>query len=64
MELAEKVIKMTGSKSEIKFYPLPSDDPNRRQPDISLAKKTLKWEPIVPLEKGLKKTIDYFKNTI
>ncbi len=64
MELAEKVIKMTGSKSEIRFYPLPSDDPIRRQPDISLAKKKLNWEPIVPLEKGLKKTIDYFKNTL
>ncbi len=64
MELAEKVIKMTGSKSEIRFYPLPSDDPIRRQPDISLAKKKLNWEPIVPLDKGLKKTIDYFKNTL
>ncbi|RLD36479.1 MAG: SDR family NAD-dependent epimerase/dehydratase, partial [Bacteroidetes bacterium] len=45
MELAEKVLKMTQSKSEIKFHPLPSDDPIRRQPDISLAKKTLEWEP-------------------
>ncbi len=64
MELAEKVLKMTSSKSEIKFYPLPSDDPIRRQPDISLARKELNWEPVVPLDKGLKKTIDYFINTL
>ncbi len=64
MELAEKVLKMTQSKSEIKFHPLPSDDPIRRQPDISLAKKTLEWEPIIPLDEGLKKTIEYFKNTL
>ena len=64
MELAEKVLKMTQSKSDIKFHPLPSDDPIRRQPDISLAKKTLEWEPIIPLDEGLKKTIEYFKNTL
>ncbi len=64
MELAEKVLKITQSKSEIKFHPLPSDDPIRRQPDISLAKKTLEWEPIIPLDEGLKKTIEYFKNTL
>jgi UDP-glucuronate decarboxylase len=63
-ELAEMVLKMTGSKSEIRFFPLPQDDPIRRLPDISLAKKELEWEPKVFLEEGLKKTIDYFKNTL
>lgn len=63
-ELAEKILKMTGSKSIIKFFPLPEDDPIRRQPDISLAKRELRWEPIVPLDEGLKKTIDYFKKII
>ncbi|HUS95122.1 MAG TPA: UDP-glucuronic acid decarboxylase family protein [Hyphomicrobiaceae bacterium] len=61
-ELAEKVISMTGSRSELIFGPLPSDDPIQRQPDISLAKKLLNWEPTVPLETGLKHTISYFQN--
>jgi UDP-glucuronate decarboxylase len=60
MELAEKVIELTGSKSKIIFKPLPSDDPMQRQPDISLAKKELGWEPEIKLEEGLKKTIVYF----
>ncbi len=60
-ELAEKVIKLTGSKSEIVYKPLPEDDPRQRQPDISRAKEILKWHPTVQLEEGLKKTIDYFK---
>ncbi len=63
-ELAEIVIKMTGSKSKIKYMPLPADDPMQRKPDISLAKQKLKWEPKVPLEKGLIKTIEYFKTII
>ena len=59
-ELAEKVIKLTGSKSKLVFKPLPQDDPRQRKPDITLAKKLLDWEPKVPLEEGLKKTIEYF----
>ncbi|HDK16359.1 MAG TPA: SDR family oxidoreductase [Nitrospirae bacterium] len=61
LELAHKVIELTGSKSRIIFKPLPHDDPTRRQPKITLAKKTLKWKPEVRLEDGLKKTIEYFR---
>ena len=64
LELAEKIIKMTGSKSRIEFRPLPEDDPKTRRPDISLAKEKLGWEPKVPLEEGLKETIDYFRTLI
>ncbi|NOX86487.1 MAG: SDR family oxidoreductase [Chlorobi bacterium] len=60
LELAEKVLELTGSKSKLVFKPLPSDDPLQRQPDITLAKKELGWEPKIPLEKGLVKTINYF----
>ncbi len=60
LELAEKVIKKTGSKAKIVFRPLPSDDPMQRQPDISLAKEKLKWKPSVKLDHGLEKTIEYF----
>lgn len=63
-ELAEKVISMTGSKSKLKFYPLPSDDPLQRKPDISLAKEKLNWEPTVNLETGLTKTINFFENLL
>jgi UDP-glucuronate decarboxylase len=63
-ELAEKVIRLTGSKSKIIKMPLPPDDPTQRQPDISLAKKELGWAPEVDLEEGLKKTIDYFRKII
>jgi len=61
MELARKVIELTGSRSQIVKEPLPSDDPRQRQPDITLAKKTLGWEPTTPLAEGLKKTIEYFR---
>lgn len=64
LELAEMVIKLTNSKSKIVFKPLPSDDPMQRQPDITLAKEKLSWEPSVPLEAGLKNTIKYFKNLL
>jgi UDP-glucuronate decarboxylase len=60
LELAEKVIALTGSGSKILHGPLPSDDPKQRQPDISLARKVLDWEPAVALEEGLAKTITYF----
>jgi UDP-glucuronate decarboxylase len=63
MQLAEKVIELTGSKSKIEKKPLPSDDPKQRRPDISLAKKTLGWEPTTKLEQGLEKTIDYFRRS-
>ena len=63
-QLAEKVIAMTGSKSEIVQRPLPKDDPVQRQPDITLAREKLGWEPRVPLEEGLAKTIDYFRNKL
>lgn len=63
-QLAELVIEMTGSKSKLIFKPLPEDDPLQRQPDISLAKKELGWEPSVNLETGLTKTIDYFRGII
>ncbi|MBR6060148.1 MAG: SDR family oxidoreductase [Victivallales bacterium] len=63
-ELAEKVIKLTGSKSKLVFKPLPQDDPRQRKPDITLAKKLLDWEPKVPLEEGLKKTIAYFEKLL
>ena len=60
LELARKVIANTGSRSEIVFKPLPSDDPVQRQPDISLAKQMLQWEPKVALNEGLRRTISYF----
>ena len=60
IELAEKIIDLTGSKSKIVFKPLPQDDPKRRCPDITLAEKKLEWKPRTPLEDGLKKTIAYF----
>ena len=59
-ELAEKVIDMTASKSKLSYKPLPHDDPKQRQPDITLAKKELGWEPKIKLEEGLVKTIEYF----
>jgi UDP-glucuronate decarboxylase len=64
LELAQKVIKLTGSKSKIIYKPLPSDDPMQRQPDISLAKKELDWSPKVQLDEGLIKTIRFFKTII
>jgi len=62
LELAQKVIALTGSKSTIVFHPLPSDDPTQRKPDIALARSVLGWEPGVGLEAGLMKTIGYFRS--
>lgn len=64
LELAEKVVAMTGSKSNISFKPLPSDDPRQRQPDITLAKEKLSWNPDIKLEEGLVKTIEYFQKFV
>ncbi|MCX6281135.1 MAG: SDR family oxidoreductase [Bacteroidetes bacterium] len=64
IELAEKVLKLTGSKSKLIHMPLPTDDPLQRKPDITLAKKELGWEPTIPLEEGLKRTIEYFKTIV
>jgi len=64
MELAKKVIALTGSASEISHNPLPQDDPVHRSPDISLAKKYLHWKPQTPLDEGLKKTILYFQKVL
>jgi len=64
LELAEKVISLTGSKSKIIYRPLPEDDPLQRQPDITLARDHLGWEPQTQLTEGLKRTIDYFKGEL
>ncbi len=64
LELAEKVIELTGSSSKIIHKPLPSDDPKQRCPDITLAKQTVDWEPQIKLEQGLLPTIEYFKNFV
>jgi len=64
LQLAELVLKKVGGKSKITHLPLPSDDPKQRKPDISLAKETLGWEPKVPLEQGIEKTIAYFESAL
>ncbi|UCH23934.1 MAG: GDP-mannose 4,6-dehydratase, partial [Deltaproteobacteria bacterium] len=63
LELAERILATTGSKSKIVFEPLPQDDPMKRRPDISLAQKQLGWKPTTGLEEGLNRTIEYFKTT-
>ena len=64
LDLAQKIIRMTGSKSKIVFQPLPADDPKQRQPLIDLAKEKLGWTPKVSLDVGLEKTISYFEKVI
>jgi UDP-glucuronate decarboxylase len=64
LELAELILKKVGGKSKIVHRDLPADDPKQRQPDITLAKKFLDWQPTVPLEQGIEKTIDYFRGEI
>jgi len=63
-QLAETVIRMTGSRSRIIYRPLPQDDPVQRRPDIALAREKLGWEPRTPLSEGLEKTIAYFRKVI
>lgn len=64
LELAEKIIQLAHSQSQIAFKPLPDDDPRERQPDLTLAKEKLNWEPQIPFEEGLIKTIAYFKGVL
>lgn len=64
LELAEMILKLTGSKSKLVFKPLPQDDPKQRRPDISLANTKLSWSPKVTLEEGLIRTIDYFRGKL
>jgi UDP-glucuronate decarboxylase len=64
LSLAEHIIRLTRSKSKLVFNPLPQDDPLQRRPDISLARNQLNWQPAVPLEDGLKKTIEYFQRNL
>ena len=63
-QLAELTLKLVGGKSQLVFRPLPSDDPKQRQPDITLARQFLKWEPTIPLEEGLQRTIEYFRSRV
>jgi len=62
LELAQLIIELTDSKSKLIYMPLPQDDPTQRKPTIELAKKELGWQPTIPLQEGLKRTIEYFKN--
>lgn len=64
LELAQKIIKLTNSKSKIVHLPLPQDDPTQRQPDINMAKEKLNWQPHIQITEGLPKTIEYFKNKL
>jgi UDP-glucuronate decarboxylase len=63
-ELAETVLQMVGGKSKIVFQPLPQDDPKQRQPNITLARENLGWEPKVMLNEGLEKTVSYFRKLL
>lgn len=64
LQLAQLILEMTGSSSEIQFLPLPNDDPRQRKPDIELAQQVLNWNPTIELKAGLKKTIAYFENVV
>jgi UDP-glucuronate decarboxylase len=64
LELAETILRLTGSTSRLEFQPVPMDDPRRRQPDISLAREKLGWEPVVRLQEGLERTIAYFREIL
>ena len=64
LEVAEMVLKLTGTRSKIVFKPLPQDDPTQRQPDITLARHALGWEPKVAFEEGLQRTVAYFQTLL
>ncbi|MSU69516.1 MAG: SDR family oxidoreductase [Opitutaceae bacterium] len=64
LQLAELILKLVGGKSKILHKPLPADDPKQRRPDITMARRVIKWEPTVPLEEGLKRTIAYFRGRV
>jgi nucleoside-diphosphate-sugar epimerase len=64
LEFADAILKATGAKSKLVFKPLPQDDPKQRKPDITKAKKILKWQPQIPLAVGLKSTIEYFRTKV
>ena len=64
LELAENILRLTGSRAKLTFKPLPGDDPKQRKPDIKLAKEKLSWESKINLEDGLKETIAYFKKLV
>jgi len=64
LQFAQEIKRLTGSNAPIEFRPLPEDDPKIRRPDITKARSLLKWEPVVPLEEGLTKTIDYFRRVL
>jgi UDP-glucuronate decarboxylase len=64
LQLAELTLRLVGGKSRIVHKPLPADDPKQRRPDITLARNIMQWEPAVPLEAGLQRTIDYFKTQV
>jgi len=63
-QFAEEIIRITGTKSQIEYRPLPVDDPKVRQPDITRAKNVLHWEPCVEFDEGIRKTIDYFRTRL
>ncbi len=64
LEFADRIIRLTGSKSKIIYKPLPQDDPKQRKPDITRARTILGWQPVVALEDGLKRTIEYFRGRV
>ena len=64
LDFARRIVELTGSRSKLVFKPLPSDDPRQRQPDITLARERLAWEPKVNIDAGLKRTIDYFAGVL
>jgi nucleoside-diphosphate-sugar epimerase len=64
LELAKRVIRLTGSSSAVLFSPLPQDDPKQRKPDITRARRLLDWEPRVELEEGLRRTIEWFRGAL
>jgi dTDP-glucose 4,6-dehydratase len=64
LEFAHRIIELTGSRSKVAYLPLPEDDPKVRQPDITLARRLLGWEPKVSLQEGLTKTVAYFKEKL